>query len=249
MAWLQGEINWKYVAGSGVAFAYIRAGESNWGEGDLKFQRNFDASREDGVVAGGYHVFHAAADPKLQARLLRLRLHDFKPGRDLPPCIDFEWIQGAGCTPQAIRTCEAMADAIGQAFGVAPMLYSSAGYLGDLVKPGSILAGLDLWCAHYGVGAPKVPAPWKRHTMWQWIGNGGHVAGVPTDCDRDVFNGSRAEFDAWLAGTAGHLGTADTDPAPATMPSPPLTSESIPRAESIDSGLTSSVQAAYTLKP
>jgi GH25 family lysozyme M1 (1,4-beta-N-acetylmuramidase) len=232
VAYLQGSVDWRAVAASGVAFAFVRTGESTYGEPDLSFRRNFDAAREAGIVAGGYHVLHWDRPTAEQAKLMRLRMHDFAAGRDMPPAIDFEWIAGRGCDAPAVRVCEDFAKALADAFGVAPILYSSIGFLGPAVRPGTPLAALDLWAAHYGVSIPTVPSAWPTWRFHQWIGNGGKVPGVAVDCDRDVFHGDRAAFDAWLRRTAG-----DTDPAPP----PTLRSLEPPRAESVEAPLTASL--------
>lgn len=200
VAWLQGRIDWGQVRAAGIEWCCCRMGEAAWGEPDLSFQRNFDESRAAGLVSGGYHVFHVDSDVAAAVKLCKLRLHDWKAGRDLPPIIDFEWIAGAACTDATVRKCEQFAAGLADAFGTPPMLYTNAGYL-ERHALGSPLASLDTILAHYGVSKPTLPYGWSRYWGHQYSGNGGErVPGIGVDVDRNVFNGTREDFDRWLAG-------------------------------------------------
>jgi GH25 family lysozyme M1 (1,4-beta-N-acetylmuramidase) len=64
----------------------------------------------------------------------------------------------------------------------------------------------DLWMAWYRNGwpsagdNPKVPRPFKSWAFWQFDGNGGLRLPNGVDSDFCVFNGTRAELEAWAAG-------------------------------------------------
>lgn len=217
---LQGAVDWARVAASGVAFAWLRSGEAGWAEGDLAFRRNLDCARSAGVVAGAYHVFHEDVDPRKAADLFYARMTDFRAGVDLPPAVDFEWIGGRGCSVSAVKACERFAAEVHLRFGVPPILYTAAGYVGTLVAPSSPLAKLDLWVAAYA-DRVVMPHAWPTYTAWQWLGDGGKVDGVSTDCDRNAFAGGRPEFDRWLLISSGRMGP-DECPHGSTVDAPLL---------------------------
>jgi Glycosyl hydrolases family 25 len=52
----QGEIDWSALAGSNVAFAYIKATEGGDFR-DRRFQLNWDGAKRAGLARGAYHFF------------------------------------------------------------------------------------------------------------------------------------------------------------------------------------------------
>ena len=63
----QGDVDWKKVKGSGVAFAFAKATEGETYT-DPKFARNWAGMREAGLVRGAYHFGRPGHDPVAQAR-------------------------------------------------------------------------------------------------------------------------------------------------------------------------------------
>jgi hypothetical protein len=63
----QGDVDWKKVKGSGVAFAFAKATEGET-HADPKFARNWAGMREAGLVRGAYHFGRPGRDPVAQAR-------------------------------------------------------------------------------------------------------------------------------------------------------------------------------------
>lgn len=91
--------------------------------------------------------------------------------------------------------------AIYTGLGAMALLYS----LGQELEQ---LARYDLAVAHYrvdpatghdyGLVRPNIPKPWTKAVFWQITGDKGpRFDGVSVDIDRDVWLGTRAEFDAW----------------------------------------------------
>ncbi len=50
-----------------------------------------------------------------------------------------------------------------------------------------------LWIADYSETAPEAPGDWQSWIFWQYS-QGGEVAGVDGDVDRDLFTGTRADW-------------------------------------------------------
>jgi hypothetical protein len=81
---------------------------------------------------------------------------------------------------------KAFCDAVKAAAPRSPVLvYSDLSMLPSL---GSC-TGYDLWAAWPSATAPASVAPWKSWRFWQWN---------ETTLDRNAFNGTAAELDAWI---------------------------------------------------
>lgn len=58
-----------------------------------------------------------------------------------------------------------------------------------------------LWVAHYGVDNPLLPAGWNSYVLHQYAGSAtGRIDGYPGGIDCNRFNGTQAQFDAWVSG-------------------------------------------------
>jgi lysozyme len=62
-----GAIDWKAVAGAGIALAFLKASEGT-GFTDPLFVRNQGAARAEGLMVVPYHFVDAGDDPISQAR-------------------------------------------------------------------------------------------------------------------------------------------------------------------------------------
>lgn len=92
----QGAIDWRAVAGDGIAFAYIKATEG----GDFTdddFAENWKQARDVGIQTGAYHYFTLCTDGEDQARhFLRIAAPD--PAA-LPPAVDLEFSGNCSARP------------------------------------------------------------------------------------------------------------------------------------------------------
>jgi len=84
-----------------------------------------------------------------------------------------------------------------------PGLYSGH-YLKELLGPANdpVLTNCWLWISQYGP-TPVIPHAWKAWTMWQYtdgaMGSQPHTVDGVGACDRDTFNGTSEELQAfWL---------------------------------------------------
>ncbi len=92
----QGAIDWPTVAGSGIAFAYLKATEGT-GFVDPRFAEHRREALAAGVRVGGYHYFQLCTDGAAQARHFLDVLGEVTR-RELPPALDLE-LAGSCPTP------------------------------------------------------------------------------------------------------------------------------------------------------
>lgn len=225
---LQGAIDWEKVAAAGHRFVYVRAtiGRRDHDE-DPRFADNVRGAKAAGLLVGAYHFFIPGVMSQLQVDNVAKHIELSRTAMDLPIALDFEWpdpsewdergIIPTSLAPQALLLVERMRDK----FGRYPVLYSYPHFLAKLPRSGPSWTSLvelgircPLWIASYpwaanpGIRTPRdemephLPEPWPKWTVWQWCGNGGRVPGVPTDCDRNLFNGSEEDLRAFCRGPA-----------------------------------------------
>jgi lysozyme len=187
--WLRGfdvskfqlEIDFVAAKAAGIAFGWIREGESTWGTPDDRWLRNWPACHAAGIPCGPYHPVHGDAPGRTQARILRDRCRDWQRGRDLSPAIDLETRGGA-----PLHEAEAMAEEVEALFGIAPILYVGRWFAKEIgLTRASSLARLPLWLPAYVDGPPELPDAWDRWHVWQYTAKG-RVPGISTACDLDV---------------------------------------------------------------
>jgi lysozyme len=119
----------------------------------------------------------------------------------LPPVLDLEWTPfSPTCTrrtPQAELLAEAQVfiDTVGQHYGQAPIVYVSP----DIYEERELwrLRGVEFWLRSVA-GVPAEVYPNQRWTFWQYSGTA-RIPGIAGRADANVFNGSEADWSAWLA--------------------------------------------------
>lgn len=171
----QGAIDWETVHDAGKAFVYIKATEGT-GHVQKRFAENWAGSLFVGLQRGAYH-FMRAGDGRAQAEHF---LRHYPGGGELPPALDFEH-DPAGRLPTAEQALEWI-DLVAIETGVQPIVYCSPSVAESAL--GAAFVCSDLWIAHWGVKAPRVPRPWLSWRIWQT--GKGHVAGIRGDVDLDV---------------------------------------------------------------
>lgn len=183
-----GAVDFDSVAAAGVDFVYLKATEGV-AFSDAAFIRNYSAARRAGLKVGAYHFFRFDADGISQGRHFLDALHGLRT--DLPLAIDVEeWGNPAEVpTPQVVERLEAMVSEL-EHEGYRVIVYTN--------KNGHtrFLRGLDvdLWICSFT--SPPLAHPWR---LWQHS-HMARVPGVEGRVDMDTFNGSRSEWEEWLAG-------------------------------------------------
>ena len=127
-SWQGQSTNWSQVAGSGISFAYIRAGYGNQSGSygaDIDFQTNWNGAHGAGIAAGAYLYFAPAADPVAQANLLiqQLRSVSVSPN-DLVPAIDVEETDGLSAST-IVAGLHVVVNTVQSAIGTPPAIYAS----------------------------------------------------------------------------------------------------------------------------
>jgi hypothetical protein len=165
--------------------------------------------------------------------------------------------------PSAVLLTQAKAwlDAVEQAFGRRPMIYSGYFFLRDnLCQPGGApppwAQNYPLWIAQYPNQyvpdtAPALPAGWPNWQFWQYTENG-HVDGVNANVDQNVFNGSMSDL-TQFAGNQPARPVTRPLPAPPPVPVPApvsiLTPAPAPTPAPAAGPTPAGPRATYTIKP
>ena len=190
----QNEIDWKSVAASGIAFAWIKATEG--GDFlDVQFRRNWQLAAAVGVRRGAYHFVTWCRPAREQAAWFVANVAADPDA--LPPVLDVEWPQSRSCArhapkAEAVATMTIILDAMEKAYGKTPIIYAPADFYQTVMR--GELARYPLWARSLdGPPAGYDDRPWR---IWQHSETGA-VPGIAGSVDLDCFGGARAEWDAW----------------------------------------------------
>jgi lysozyme len=194
----QGQVDWTAVKRAGKAFAFARATIGGH-QLDSQFATNWQRMRDAGIIRGAYHFFWPSTPWQDQAELFTKTIGSLSPG-DLPPALDLEEAMAKGdsskhdawqdvAVDQRLFAVQSWLDAVQQAHGRRPMIYTRQNFIEPLFGDGiTTLAASGLWIAHYKVAAPRTPSTWASWTFWQYLDTGS-VEGVHGNVDCDRFNG------------------------------------------------------------
>jgi lysozyme len=186
----QDEIDWELVKEMKVkninlSFAFIKATEGT-NIVDDNYKQNMEGALEVGIARGAYHFFIASRSGKQQAENF-ITTVNLKKG-DMPPVLDVEKANGATVLELQDRVAEWL-EIVEKKYKVKPIIYSNADfyktYLADKFDD------YPLWVAHYMVkDKPNINRDW---IFWQHS-ESGHVTGIRSNVDFNVFNGSGYEL-------------------------------------------------------
>lgn len=218
-------IDWLMVKRGGYEFAFLKATQGlKWI--DPKFNQFRAAARVAGVLTGAYHFYEPDKDPVEQARHF-CRVVERCEADDLPPVLDLE---SESPEPPKIDAERALAfvKEVVSTLKRNVIIYGSPYFLRDEYAAEARFKKSPLWIAHYTSGAPLVPPPWDKWAFWQ-TSDTARVPGVknftgPTNCDTNIFNGSRDELLALIEESK-----IASSPAPVCEPPPPPVCE-VPKA-------------------
>ncbi|HMP94183.1 MAG TPA: GH25 family lysozyme, partial [Phnomibacter sp.] len=190
----QQSVNWPLVHNMRerevkLQFAFIKATEADYLV-DVAFSRNWRKSREAGITRGAYHFFRFGVPAASQARLF-INTVKLQPG-DLPPVLDVEVF--GGTDKEALQNeVQLWLQLIEQHYQLKPIIYTNASFYNRWLWPR--FNEYPLWVAHYFERRqPRVNRNWQ---FWQH-NESGRVNGIKSFVDFNVFNGSRADFEALL---------------------------------------------------
>lgn len=198
VARFQDDVDWQRVKRSGIRFAYVKATEG----GDLldpMFRRNWRLAARAGIPRGAYHFYYFCTPPEVQARWF-IRNVPHREGA-LPPVLDLEWNPfSPTCRkrppgPEVRRQAKIFLDLIERHYGQRPVIYTTVEFYRE-TGIGN-LQGEEFWLRSTAE-PPDRSYPGQNWTFWQYTGTG-IVPGVGGGVDLNVFRGSQAAWNAWLA--------------------------------------------------
>lgn len=200
----QQQIDWQEVramkpGGIQLHFAFMKATEGVQLK-DKTFRRNWEKTREVGIVRGAYHFFIASESGKVQANHFIAQVQ-LKPG-DLPPVLD---VEKSFRVPKAklIKGVKEWLQKVEAHYGVRPLIYTNVRFYERYLR--GHFDDYPLWVAHYlQPQAPRISRSWH---FWQHS-ESGRVNGIPSQVDFNVFQGDTLAFKSILITNGSSSSTA-----------------------------------------
>lgn len=190
----QKDISWQDVKAMQVknvkiGFAFIKATEGT-DMTDENYRDNMADAKTAGIKRGAYHFFIASRSGKAQA-VHYMETVQLKKG-DLPPVLDVETSNGASVTDLQQRVQDWL-DVVEKRYNVKPIIYTNIDFYKVFLA--GRFDGYPLWVAHYlQKEKPRIERSWL---FWQH-NDGGHVTGIRSTVDFNVFNGDSTAFEKIL---------------------------------------------------
>lgn len=197
----QGAIDWESVkklktkSDINIDFVFVKATRGDETV-DPKFARNWAAADKHGLARGAYHYFSPGVSGLAQAKNF-IKTVTLLPG-DLPPVLDWEEKGKDGKTSR--KEALAWLRAVEKHYGVRPIIYTGAAFYSANIGPGFDV--YPLWVSHGPFGTTSdlnIPGPAvsRKWAFWQFSDKA-RVSGIKGDVDLNVFNGSKAQLNAYL---------------------------------------------------
>lgn len=189
----QGPIDWSAVSADGVTFAFIKATEGG-DHVDSRFEENWQASKQAGILRGGYHFFTQCRPGALQADNF-IKIVPREAGA-LPPVIDAEHMGPCRSGPAVTDVpgeISIFLDKLEQHYGQRPIIYTTKEFHDAHLKAG--FHNERFWIRSL------LMAPYFRKDEWLFwqYHNRGRRAGITGPVDLNVFRMNSSELKS-LAG-------------------------------------------------
>lgn len=180
-----GDVKEMQVKNIKIGFVFIKATEGI-GKVDDQFRRNWLNAEEEEIIKGAYHFFIAGRSGKLQAQNF-IEIVKLKTG-DLPPVLDVEQAYGTNAT-DIKKGIKDWLNEIENHYGIKPIIYTNIDFYNNYLK--GAFDDYPFWIAHYL--QPEKPRIERNWLFWQHSENG-HVNGIRTQVDFNVFSGDSSDF-------------------------------------------------------
>jgi GH25 family lysozyme M1 (1,4-beta-N-acetylmuramidase) len=186
----QGSIDWAQLAGADVKFAYIQISRKI-DDIDPKFEINWQAAKDVGILRGAYQRFQPDEDVIGQADIFLEKLGPFEEG-DLPPMLDVEDSGGLGADMIALHVRQWLTYVEAQ-LGVRPIIYTGRFFWRDTLESADFTE-YPLWIAHYTDGCPTIPEPWQQWALHQYSSQAVLPGITENTVDVNHFNGTVSDL-------------------------------------------------------
>jgi lysozyme len=197
VSYWQGDIDWNQVRAAGVRFAYIKATEGG-DHLDPKFLDNWSAAERAGVARGAYHFMYWCRPANEQALWFMLNV---PPDSDaLPPVLDLEWNSRSKTCPgkvdrdTALQKIKIMLDAMEAHTGKRPIIYTDPKFHREVLE--GEFTNYHFWLRSVAAEPEDIYRE-RGWSFWQFTTTG-KVPGVSGKVDRNIYNGTLADWDRVL---------------------------------------------------
>ena len=197
-------IDWSKVRTDGQSFAFVKATEGgDWV--NPHYVQDIQAANAAGLKTGAYHYARPAGDAKTQAANFAAQIA-LAPDQTLPPALDIEVAEGKSAA-QLEQWIEEFTSELKRLTGRTPMIYTYKYFWMGQMNNSQKFSDMPLWLAAYQDQAPEAVGGWKELSFWQRSGSG-KVAGISTDVDMNLFNGSKQQLQSFSDGNYVDVGGA-----------------------------------------
>ena len=197
-------IDWSKVRTDGQSFAFVKATEGgDWV--NPHYVEDVQAAHAAGLKTGAYHYARPSTDAKTQAANFAAQIA-LAPDQTLPPALDIEVDEGKSAA-QLEQWIEEFTSELKRLTGRTPMIYTYKYFWMGQMNNSQKFSDMPLWLAAYQDQAPEAVGGWKKLSFWQRSGSG-KVAGIPTDVDMNLFNGSKQQLQSFSDGNYVDVGGA-----------------------------------------
>lgn len=195
----QKSIHWKQARRNGVNFAFIKATEG----GDLldsAFKQHWRGAGQAGVARGAYHFYYFCTAPEVQARWFIRNVPKTKGM--LPPVLDMEWNPFSPTCAHRRPDAKVVKDEMRRwlriveaHYGQRPIIYTTPRFYEE--NELASFRGYEYWL-RTTAKTPREAFPRQGWRFWQYSSTG-LIDGIQGEVDLNLFSGSAAEWNAWLA--------------------------------------------------
>ncbi|MBL3658042.1 glycoside hydrolase family 25 protein [Fulvivirga sediminis] len=191
----QGNIDWEKLTKENMAFVFIKATEGG-DYTDPKFVENWKNAQQQDIEVGAYHFYRLCRSGAEQASHFIATVP--YNSNNLPPVVDLEF--GGNCETdqspeQLIREIDIFLASVEDHYHKKPIIYATQKFYDEYLQ--DQFSENPIWLR--GIfGKPSLidGRPW---TFWQFA-NRGHLSGVETYVDINVFHGSENDFNELVKG-------------------------------------------------
>lgn len=194
----QGDIDWKAVKSSGVAFVFIKATEGK-DRIDPRFTEYWNEASAAGLLHAPYHFFYFCSTADEQADWFIRNVP--KDAMALPPVVDVEWNPGSPTcktrpAPETVRgEIKRFMDRLQAYYGKRPIIYTSVDFHRENLV--GYFQDYHFWVRSVAKH-PKETYAGRNWAFWQYTSTG-VIPGIKGPTDINVFGGSEQNWQNWVA--------------------------------------------------